>query len=915
MNIKNIEKMEGGRLTSWITKMARKAKRAGNKYSRKATRVAKRQIIKAGTKLISGSKSVLRGIKSIATSAPGAISGAISSASGAISSASGAISSASGAISKLISSRVATNKPYNFKILNTQSINLYNELFYKKLQDFIENNKIIIALIRIKPEQRTEQQNRLIKNYVIPLSYLLYSYAYIKYQKKMNLKELMLRNKREYDIMNNFMFNYHNPVIKKTNVFFHNKFEGIKNNNVEDFKQIIDGTIANMFIEQLENYNKELLIYDGVTSIFDKIIKYIEYINSELEIIDNKIKTNDKTKTLKNILDLIYGNYSNTRITNRTNILQLVSKINNIKNINDTLFNLNKIAKDISFMYYKEYKIYLYFDAETLTYEQLNIIKNNINSLNNKHNKYLDIKDKNINIIKLLKIKSILINEYNIIIKKSLESINYNKKIVNYKSQIEKYLTEIENNDKNILSDIININKINTTNNFLYNSLSYYIKLEYNYLKKLENKNESISIIKDFKLNESISILNAYKINFEKNNFNKNNSIIYDKYIKNINIEKNRLIDNNQRLEREIKILGNPINIDNNKIIIKLNNDIKYLNSLKDNLTSIKNKIEPSRLSEFRRSFGSYLDKFNSYKRLTESISPANIVYLKEEINNKINEYENDINNKQKEINKQKAKDTIHNSKLEIYKSLLKNTQDYLEQTKSIPPKKNINQSIKRMNVNFFINLKDQLTPIYIYINKNNSNVTENKLFKLLEEKDKLYKLIMEDLRSYKKENSKLSSIDIYNFIKSNLYNYFLKSKKDNFVDICFKLIDDDKDDIYKSESVKTFLNDYKKCNDQLTNKINNLLENIIKGNLKINSGKKINNGNEIDDKKINNFIKIVLNPKFNKIKEIYKNKDGTKDKGSIDKVKLILPYTDILLLYLILLYIIVDILVFYTNK
>jgi len=889
--------------------MARKAKRAGNKYSRKATRVAKRQIIKAGTKLISGSKSVLRGIKSIATSAPGAIS----SASGAIS---GAISSASGAISKLISSRVATNKPYNFKILNTQSINLYNELFYKKLQDFIENNKIIIALIRIKPEQRTEQQNRLIKNYVIPLSYLLYSYAYIKYQKKMNLKELMLRNKREYDIMNNFMFNYHNPVIKKTNVFFHNKFEGIKSNEVKEFKQIIDGTIANMFIEQLENYNKELLIYDGITSIFDKIIKYIDYINSELKIIYNDISSTKKNKTLKNILDLIYGDYSNTVITNITNISQLVAKINNIKNINDALSNLNKIAKDISFMYYKKYKIYLYFDAETLTYEQLNSIKNNITSLNDEYNKYLTIKDYNSNIIKLLKIKSKLINEYNIIIKKSLESINYNKKIVNYKLQIEKYSTEIENNDKNILSDIKNIHNINANNNFLYNSLSYYIKLEYNYLIKLKNKDESISNNNNtLKLNNPISKLNEYKINFEKNNFNKNNSLEYDKYIKNINIEKNRLIDNNLRLEREIKFLGNPIIIDNDNTIKQLINDIKDLNSKKNKLKSIKDTIQPSRLNDFKRFYAKNLGNFNHYKTLIQYVSQNDINKLKEEINTKIDEYENEIKNKRIEINKLKVKHTIKNSNLEIYKLLLKNTQDYLEQTKSIPPKKNINQSIKRMNVNFFINLKDQLTPIYIYINKNNSNVTENKLFKLLEEKDKLYKLIMEDLRSYKKENSKLSSIDIYNFIKSNLYNYFLKSKKDNFVDICFKLIDDDKDDIYKSESVKTFLNDYKKCNDQLTNKINNLLENIIKGNLKINSGKKINNGNEIDDKKINNFIKIVLNPKFNKIKEIYKNKDGTKDKGSIDKVKLILPYTDILLLYLILLYIIVDILVFYTNK
>ena len=174
---------------------------------------------------------------------------------------------------------------YNFCILESDQSNFFTEQYLNKLNDYINALSKMVKTNSII--QKNLHKNRLIKYYIVPISYLLYSYAYIKYQKERFFKEIFFQNKLNYDMQVNYVYNYKNPVIKKVNVYFYKKYENLKSSGIfeldEQSKMILkDGKITNLFINELNNYNK-ILVYD--TNI-------------------------DNIKQLQNIIDKLINNYN-----------------------------------------------------------------------------------------------------------------------------------------------------------------------------------------------------------------------------------------------------------------------------------------------------------------------------------------------------------------------------------------------------------------------------------------------------------------------------------------------------------------------------------------------------------------------------------------------------------------------------
>ena len=121
----------------------------------------------------------------------------------------------------------------NFQILKQKD--LFNDVFLQQINNIIKlytsnsitnisNSKTNIITNNIKKNDQKRQKEVMIRNNIIPLSYLLYGYIYNVFYTNQLRKEKSIMNNLEVE-MYKFVFSVENPIIKKINVFFYNIFD------------------------------------------------------------------------------------------------------------------------------------------------------------------------------------------------------------------------------------------------------------------------------------------------------------------------------------------------------------------------------------------------------------------------------------------------------------------------------------------------------------------------------------------------------------------------------------------------------------------------------------------------------------------------------------------------------------------
>ena len=530
-----------------------------------------------------------------------------------------------------------------YKILNNDSINKFiKDNYTDVLNDIIERNYMNISIsnnTRIisygNKEKQAIHQRRILRNYILPSIYLIYSFIYIKYYNIQSQKIILYENKINYN-MYLYFFSHENLIIKKSNIFLY-KYFNKKNNN------------------KLQNNKIDLSIKDEILTDNNKIVEFIDFIIMDIKRENNyeeQIKILDKIiKNLKEIIknmDVIKKNYEDYKksidkqeflIHNiLSNIIEYFDKKILKKEIINELFD--EIKKQKKFNLYGKHKLFFnkIFDIYNIILKNLNNINIEIINLVFYKKEHIElIKEENIS-IKLIKEKINIMDQdqqiikanytktnikYIIDIKNNLkEKINiytdlFEQKNNNSKSYIESFLDELKiiiNKDLNLFKNLKDeINKINKTKNnynnieyknifidFFLNSFHVYQKFEYNYIQNIINKKINISelILDDIKLDNIKS--NKINFNIKINKYvKKNNEKEKEKIIENLNSKKNDInniiseinsfINSNTKLrnvpQNEIDTLTNE-NMMIEEEIKRIEDDMERTKQLKEKIDS-----------------------------------------------------------------------------------------------------------------------------------------------------------------------------------------------------------------------------------------------------------------------------------------------------------------------------------------
>lgn len=189
---------------------------------------------------------------------------------------------------------------------------LFNKTVSDKVYKTLINEDVIPYLISLinttefgNRKNLNNQKKIYINTYVLPLLYVIYSYAYSKYN--IECEKKIVNSHCLNQIYNlEFMFAYHNPIIHQVNIYFYKKYFDIKNNNKNqqqnnsgdnNLSKII-GIKEKMiipleeFISLLENENKKYTYYE-------KVKKKIEELESSLSNLKNAYSNKNKLENIK----------------------------------------------------------------------------------------------------------------------------------------------------------------------------------------------------------------------------------------------------------------------------------------------------------------------------------------------------------------------------------------------------------------------------------------------------------------------------------------------------------------------------------------------------------------------------------------------------------------------------------------
>lgn len=574
--------------------------------------------------------------------------------------------------------------PNNYNIINQNIKDFYSDIFLNDIDEITNQlkNKVKTEKIfqnkNIKKDDVEKHKELMITNYIIPLTYLIYSYIYIKFYNNQFKNQIAVENKLNYE-MYKFVFSHKNPIIRKVNIFLYKYYK-----------------------DQLHGDKKIDFTIDDVknTTMKDNTIKFIEDMNNVLKddtkdlnilknIHDNLNKAENRISDIIIIINEIIRKYNET-LQQQQQQLPLFNNENIYKKIND--FSIKKIDivkfKIIESEYNNFYTSYLELIKTNIKTININILKlNDIDENNIIHEDKIYFQGININGIKSIEvIKTIYTtiytqekekyDNYKIIIQHNIELnqlLNKGKKLINLFfsidiSKLNKKMNEIVKNIKNnkeaiitkiyaIISLIVKaqtslkideimsfINTNDTSSNklleqyiYIYRSIIYYEIIEFNYLFKKNNTHED-AIYDDYN-NENYfkeqrkkfyELFENYIDDITKNNKSKNSILnnIKDDYI----LKKENLInDKNIIEERSIQYIKKTQNITNK--LTKIEIEIKKLENTKNDC--IKKQKEISSL--ILRS-----GIIESRKRIMDIIN--NLPYLKENFYDKISSIIDNIN-------------------------------------------------------------------------------------------------------------------------------------------------------------------------------------------------------------------------------------------------------------------------------
>ena len=390
--------------------------------------------------------------------------------------------------------------PNKYIILDSTT-NFYKNVFMERITNLINEYKTKVNDKKILPYWKDKHKETIIKKYIIPVAYLIYSYIYTKYYDFQTKKIIRINNELNYTNYKYF-FDYENPVIKKVNVFFYKEFEktGKKdiNQNLVNLNEIING--KNMIIKFIDGPLKKIIKKDNIEEKIkvEENIKSL-YLQAIIEFVNMVENINKYYIKYANPIKVFCYNINNTNHRNyETNLQNILQKINfnnysSIRNREDVLTNnhfkeiLNMIKDNINNNIGKiniEEGLTLYSKAFNSYLMIFNILEK-INILNIKDINFLDEND--------IKLETLL--------KKYL--LSYNKIVINPSAIYPLYGSLII--EKDIEKKIINELNI-ISNNLEYKNEIY--KLLYETIHK-KNSNRKRKI--DTYYNEIIKYI--YEIN------------------------------------------------------------------------------------------------------------------------------------------------------------------------------------------------------------------------------------------------------------------------------------------------------------------------------------------------------------------------------------------------------------------
>ena len=813
--------------------------------------------------------------------------------------------------SKLIK---GSEKEYIYPIYNN-SIDFYNDIFMNNINNIIDKRKknVRTNFITIDPKKtnklevtriekvKDKQRERIIKDYLIPLSYLIYSYIYQKFYIVQQRKDIILENKLNYK-MYQYFFSHKNPIIKKVNVYFYNLYNnlllnnGKNNNNSKNNKLQLNSDGDIILPEEINQYIIPE-IRKGNTK--DELIIFLNEVNNKFKkddldfnlIIQNlnklELKTNDINKIFLNILVKFKKSYDDAYILYTSKKTEYDNLSQENKNfINSKIIDTEDIKKIINER-----------DTKKAEIDKLNTEKNKLDSELKIYKDEREKSKKNTS-NSVEKLKKILKEDY----EKELQKLKEKKKEFDRDiSIIETRCSKINPNKKTELNSCMEESK-----ELIDKKAAINIKI-----KELESTINETEIAIRLKTKEKEDITYDSNTKAETKKFEElidktNNEI--KKGTSELNEIKNRYINKFEELKKKqtklkkIKsdmeknennmnkskdeynkinnILNNIVNIDNSKNIYDIIYNLKF-SEIKDYNIYLKYKndydiilIKYKDLCNVVKLINKNIFNINIKKEIIKEneISINNINLIKEyykEINNeyiKNNEIYNVISNKNKEIN------SYFEDEKELIKILFNSLLNINDKNKII--KKYIDEIIDT-KINIFNDIIDIINEI---INGTKISIIDKTTFK------SIYNNIKEDIdvKFFKKPLFQI----LYYIYKSIIYeeileyNYLLNiiNTTENYIEIDENISKIIKDIKYKYDTIFRKVKKENKENDliklELVNFQKEYNEKIIEYKDKIDfSTEKLKDGN------YNSLIAKKIKNLKNK-NDLYKNKKNKKNQA-----------------------------------
>ena len=444
----------------------------------------------------------------------------------------------------------------------------------------VSNSKVIIEIEKdVKPNMRFElkkdqnnflnnNNNSIDKNYTQVMINKKNNYNMIYNESKINNNTNNNGNMNNNNMVFTETTNYNNDMKCNNNLINNNmNYNGNMNNNNMNYNENMNNNNNNMncngYINNNNmNYNENNMIYnENMNNNNNTKNNYNINMNNNNNNNINYNGNNNKNN-YNRYMNNNYNNNINFNGNNNNNYIEKINKNNNNNNINNENNNYNMNLNENINNYYEN------VNNNQKNYNENNNNNNKYNNNNNNHN------NGNINIINNYKnnnyknnnpfISNIINNEMQNLLhtgnRGGLDNINLSNNNTSNKDNISFCQNSFNNNENefNILnqnSSSLNVRVARPKNNYIDRPLNdLNCLLKFFLIKMILNKKENISNNKNAIPKDAEEVLKIFSnINDSKNFKNDTNILEYLKYLDNIDLDLNLLINNLFRENQEVK--------------------------------------------------------------------------------------------------------------------------------------------------------------------------------------------------------------------------------------------------------------------------------------------------------------------------------------------------------------------------